>query len=85
MYQGPEVSIEEVLDDPSQNLKIVAVMFKREKGYDAANQDWFYTKYNPDGTPQMNKKDKLMAGRAGKCIGCHRSAPGDDFVFSFSR
>ncbi len=85
MYQGPEVSVQEVLDDPSQNLKIVAVMFKREKGYDATNQDWFYTKYNPEGTPQKNKKGKLMAGRAGKCIGCHRSAPGDDFVFSFSR
>ncbi len=85
MYQGPEVSVQEVLDDPSQNLKIVAVMFKREKGYDAANQDWFYTKYNPDGTPQKNKKDKLMAGRAGKCIGCHQSAPGDDYIYSFSR
>ena len=85
MYQGPEVSVQDVIDDPSQNLKIVAVMFKREKGYDAANQDWFYTKYDPDGTPQKNKKGKLMAGRAGKCIGCHQSAPSGDYVFSFSR
>ena len=85
MYQGPEISVQKVLDEPSKNLKIVAVMFKREIGYDAANQDWFYAKYNPDGTPQKNKKGKLMTGRAGKCIGCHQSAPGDDYVYSFNR
>ena len=85
MYQGPEVSVQKVFDDPAKNLKIVAVMYKREKGYDPDNQDWFYTKYNPDGTPQKNKKGVLMTGRAAKCIGCHQSAPGDDYVYSYDR
>ena len=85
MYQGPEVSVQKVFDDPTKNLKIVAVMYKREKGYDPDNQDWFYTKYNPDGTPQKNKKGVLMTGRAAKCIGCHQSAAGDDYVYTFNR
>ncbi len=85
MYQGPEVSVQKVFDDPTKNLKIVAVMYKREKGYDPNNQDWFYTKYNPDGTPQKNKKGELMTGRATKCIGCHMEAPGGDYVYSYDR
>ena len=85
MYQGPDVSIESVFDDPAKNLKIVAVMYQREKGYDPDNQDWLYVKYNPDGTPQLNKKGMLMAGRAGKCISCHESAPGDDYIYSYDR
>ena len=85
MYQGDDISVEKVVNDPTRNLKIVAVMFKREQGYDPDNEDWFYAKLNPDGTPQKNKKGKLMAGRAGKCISCHQSAPGDDYVYSFDR
>ncbi len=85
MYQGPDISIDKVINDPTKNLKIVAVMFKREKGYDPDNKDWFYTKFDPDGTPQKNKKGKLITGRAGKCIGCHQSAPGDDYVYSYDR
>ena len=85
MYQGPEISVQEVLDDPTNNLKVVAVMFKREKGYDPDNQDWFYSKFRPDGTPHENKKGMLMTGRAGKCISCHKSAPGGDYVYSFDR
>ena len=85
MYQGPEVSVQKVFNDPATDLKIVAVMYKREKGYDLDNQDWFYTKYNPDGSPQKNKKGILVTGRAAKCIGCHQSAPGDDYVYSYDR
>ncbi len=85
MYQGPDISVDKVINDPTNGLKIVAVMFKRERGYDSDNKDWFYTKFNPDGTPQKNKKGKLMTGRAGKCISCHRSAPGDDYVYSYDR
>lgn len=85
MYQGPDVSVQEVLNDPAKNLKIVAVMYKRERGYDSDNQDWFYTKYNPDGTSQENDKGMLMTGRAAKCISCHASAPGNDYIYSFDR
>jgi hypothetical protein len=85
MYQGPEISVEKVIDDPTKNLKVVAVMFKREKGYDPDNQDWLYTKFGPDGIPQKNKKGVSMTGRAGVCIGCHKSAAGDDYIYSFDR
>lgn len=85
MYQGPEVNVQKVFNDPATDLKIVAVMYKREKGYDPDNQDWFYSKYNPDGSPQKNKKGMLMTGRVAKCIGCHQSAPGGDYVFSYDR
>ncbi|MEE8171956.1 MAG: cytochrome P460 family protein [Alphaproteobacteria bacterium] len=85
MFQGPEVSVKAVANDPATNLKIVAVMYKRKSGYDPVNRDWFYVKYNPDGSPQTNKKGDLMAGRVGKCIGCHESAPGGDFVYSYDR
>lgn len=85
MYQGPGVSIQKVLNRPTSGVKTVAVMFKREEGYDSANQDWFYAKYNPDGTPQKNKKGKSMIGRVPKCTGCHQSAPGDDYVYSYDR
>ncbi len=74
-----------VIDDPTKNLKVVAVMFKREKGYDPDNQYWLYTEFGPDGIPQKNKKGVFMTGRAGKCIGCHKSAPGGDYIYSFDR
>jgi hypothetical protein len=85
MYQGPEITVQKVIDDPTKNLKVVAVMFKREKGYDPDNQDWFYIKFGPDGIPQKNKKGAFMTGRAGKCIGCHKSAPGGNYIYSFDR
>ncbi len=85
MFQGPEVSVQKVSNDPTADLKIVAVMYKREKGYDPDNQDWFYIKYDPDGIPQKNKKGMLMTGRVGVCLGCHQSAPGDDYVYSYDR
>ncbi len=85
MFQGPEVSVQRVFNNPTTDLKVVAVMYKREKGYDPDNQDWFYTKYNPDGSPQKNKKGMLITGRAAICIGCHQSAPGDDYVYSYDR
>ena len=85
MYQGTDIRGQKVKDDPSKNLKVVDVMFKREKGYDPDNQDWLYVKFGPDGIPQKNKKGASMAGRAGKCIGCHKSASGDDYIYSFDR
>lgn len=85
MYQGDGISTEAVVNDPTRNLKIVAVMFKREKGYDPENKDWFYGKFNPDGTLQKNKKGMQLGGRPGPCIACHKSAPGGSYVYSFDR
>ncbi len=85
MFQGPKVSVQTVSNDPTADLKVVAVMYQREKGYDSDNQDWFYIKYAPDGSPHKNKKGMLMTGRVGVCLGCHKSAPGDDYIYSYDR
>ena len=85
---GPEgVSADQVLADPDKHLGAVTVMFKREDGYDADNQDWFWAKYLPDGSLDKNPKGMQLAGRVAKgmdagCIACHTAAPGDDYLFT---
>jgi len=88
-YGGPGVSVETVEANPSKYLKAVTVMFKRERGYDTEDKNWFYAKYKADGS--LHTKEKMMmdialAGRVAKgkdegCISCHKGAPGGDFVF----
>ena len=65
-------------------------MFRREKGYDADNKDWFWAKYKPDGSLDTNPKGMQLAGRVAKgaaqgCIACHKAAPGGDLVFNNDR
>ncbi|WP_296765804.1 cytochrome P460 family protein [Sediminimonas sp.] len=85
---GPEgVSADEVLVNPGKHLGAVTVMFKREDGYDADNQNWFWAKYLPDGSLDKNPKGMQLAGRVAKgmdagCIACHAAAPGDDYLFT---
>ena len=86
-YGGEGVSVDKVAADPGQYLKAVTVMFKREAGYDAENQDWFWAKYKADGSLDVNEKGMLLAGRIAKgktqgCIACHRSAPGGDYIYT---
>ena len=85
MFQGKNVNVENVSNNPNKNLKFVAVMFQREKGFDTKNQDWFYIRYDAKGIPTKNKKGMLMVGRFPKCISCHQSAPGGDYIYSYSR
>ena len=85
-YGGEGVSDQNVANDPSKYLKAVTVMYKR-KGYDADNQDWFWAKYNPDGSLQANPGGVKLAGRIAKgmakgCIACHSAAPGGDYIFT---
>jgi len=68
-------------------------MYQRESGYDTDNQDWFWAKYNPDGSLYQKKvegKIMQMAGRIWKgktmeqnrgCLYCHASAGGGDYIF----
>lgn len=63
-------------DDPDAHLKAVTVMFEREAGCDADNQDWFWVKYKPDGSLDTNAAGMQLAGRVAKgrpegCIACH--------------
>lgn len=83
---GPEgVSDEEVLNDPERHLGAVTVMFRREKGFDADNADWFWVKYLPDGSLDKNPKGMRLAGRVAKgadkgCIACHSRA--GDYLYT---
>ena len=85
MFQGKNVSVESVANNPGENLAFVAVMFQREKGFDTKNQDWFYIRYDAKGRPTRNKKGMLMVGRFPKCISCHQAAPGGNYIYSFTR
>jgi hypothetical protein len=89
-YNGEDVSVENVTRDRARYLSSVTVMYRREKGYDPDNQDWFWAKFKPDGSLHTNPKGVELAGRILKgptrdesrgCIYCHASAGGGDYVF----
>ncbi len=89
-YGGENASVASVADDPGKYLAAVTVMFKREKGYDADNADWFWAKYLPNGALDKNPAGMQLAGRVAKgkaagCIACHKAAPGGDLVFNNDR
>jgi hypothetical protein len=57
----------------------------RVKGYDPANGDWYWMKYNQNGTVVRTAPEegsKPVAGRVMTCIECHRKAGGNDLVYS---
>ncbi|MGE3718543.1 MAG: cytochrome P460 family protein [Bauldia sp.] len=69
-----------IIAHPNENLENVTVMFQREDGYDAANQDWFWAMYAPTG--MVGQMDGMnMAGQVTMCSGCHATAPGNDYIF----
>jgi len=71
---------------PEKELAAVIVMVQREDGYDTDNMNWFWVKYNPDGTISENDMKMAMAGRVAKgmdmgCIACHKAPPDGDYLF----
>lgn len=89
-YDGDGVSEATVANDPASNLGAITVMYKRESGYDPDNADWFWAKYKPDGSLDVDAKGTRLAGRVAKgepagCIACHKLAPGADYVFNHDR
>ena len=86
-YMGEGITRSKIVNDPNAYLKAITVMFKREKGYDPDNQNWFWVKYKPDGSLHVNPKGMLLAGRVAKgadvgCIACHTDADGRDYLFN---
>ncbi len=83
---GPEgVTADEILANPGMHLGAITVMYQREKGYDADNQDWFWVKYLKDGSLDKNPKGMALAGRVAKgadkgCIACHSNE--DDYIYT---
>lgn len=87
-YGGKDITVEQVNGHRAQYLKWVTVMFKREKGYDPQNKDWFWAKYSPTGGYDKHPKAKVpLVGKVGSrkpgagCIGCHQNAAGGDMVY----
>jgi hypothetical protein len=85
-----KTTLEQVANQPGKYLTSVTVMFKREKGYDPENKNWFWAKYAPGGKLMKNPKGMALAGRVAKgsdkaCIACHKGAPGGDMVFIHDR
>lgn len=59
---------------PDKKLAAVTVMYKKA-GYNPEAGDFFWLKYGPDGKIETEGKDAM-------CIGCHRAAQGNDFLFT---
>ena len=83
---GPEgVTADQVLAEPEKHLGAITVMYQREDGYDADNQNWFWVKFLPDGSLDKNPKGMALAGMVAKgadvgCIACHSAE--DDYIFT---
>ncbi|MBI3863076.1 MAG: cytochrome P460 family protein [Planctomycetia bacterium] len=67
-----------------ETLKDITVMY-RSKGAAPQQGDWYWLKYQPDGTiartPEKEGK-KAIAGKVTSCIECHSKAGGKDLVYS---
>jgi hypothetical protein len=90
-YGGNSASKNNVATYPERYLQSITVMFKRERGYDPDNKDWFWVKYTPNGEIFKDARGRALAGRVAKdsktegCIACHKTAPGADYVFNHDR
>lgn len=58
---------------PDRTLRVITVMYKA-KDYDPQAGDWFWVKYNPDGSVGAE-------GKVGSCIACHSVKADNDWVF----
>lgn len=61
-YMGEGVTVESVADKPGSALDSVTVMYRREAGYDADNQNWFWAKFTANGSLVANPKGMKLAG-----------------------
>jgi hypothetical protein len=59
---------------PDKTLAAVTIMYKA-KGYNPEAGDWFWAKYNPDGS--VDKEGKVAG-----CIKCHSAKADNDWVFT---
>jgi len=79
----PEQSIivKENYDKTKEKLMAVTVMYRAQKDFDPENKDWYWVKYNADGS--VAEKDGMpLAGKVQGCINCHGGAKGGDLIFA---
>ncbi|MFT5521218.1 MAG: hypothetical protein ACI9IA_001819 [Enterobacterales bacterium] len=63
--------------DQAENYVALTIMYQREKGYDSANDDWFWAEYNADGSI-INHQEVDLSGRSKFCLACHTPLGGKD-------
>jgi hypothetical protein len=68
-----------VREKPAQNLngkpELLAVMIKRERGFNPAGGDWLFVTVNGEMTGLKSRQ------KAGSCLGCHSTQRKTDFVY----
>lgn len=77
------IIIKENYAEDKTTLVAITAMYKVD-GFDAENGNWYYVKYNPDGSVATAPADQggaKLAGRVDACIDCHKDAGGGDFIF----
>ena len=78
------IIVKENYGEDKTTLLAITVMY-RARGFDRENGDWYYVKYNPNGTVAKTPADKggkPIFGRFGSCIKCHDGAGAGDHVFA---
>ncbi|KPV41947.1 hypothetical protein AN478_00050 [Thiohalorhabdus denitrificans] len=88
-YMGEDITNAKVAKDRDRYLASVTVMFKREPGYDPEHNDWFWVKYEPDGSVASDEQGMKLAGRVAKgqdegCIACHSEQKDNDYQYNKS-
>lgn len=77
------IIVKENYNADRKTLDAITVMY-RSRGYNPTEGDWYWVKFNPDGSVARNASssppNKIM-GRARSCIECHSSAKGNDSIF----
>lgn len=77
------IVVKENYAEDGKTLAAITVMY-RSKGYNPDAGDWYWIKYNPDGTVASTPPAKgsvNLSGRPKGCIDCHNNAEGNDFAF----
>jgi hypothetical protein len=63
---------------PDGMLGATTVMYKVE-GYNPEASDWWWAKFMPDGSVDMNG---MAQGRVEMCIGCHAGGADNDYLMT---
>ena len=77
------IVIKENYGPNQKSLMAITAMYKT-KGYNPKAGDWYWVKFNPDGTVANKSTDtgmQRLAGRVDGCISCHEGADGGDFAY----
>jgi hypothetical protein len=86
-FGGEDATLETVTEMPMDHLAAITVMVQREAGYDSENMDWYWVKFDADGSVSANDAGVALAGRVARgadsgCIACHAKAGGSDYFFT---